>query len=149
MTPTKKCVEEAVKYITALHSVEDIDTQSHLGILLSLAQSYLSGSLGEMASVEEIERIFKKFDENEMTDLREYHSEYAHALVGKIPKPILEPRGSQFRRVEEQQKVIERYRLALEKIVQFKCVDHEFVWEAERDFLKIIDIATNALKELK
>jgi len=63
--------------------------------------------------------------------------EIADALVGKI---------ASVGRVEELEAKKSEYRAALEKIVQFKCVDHEFVWEAERDFLKIIDITTTALK---
>ena len=76
MTPNKKCVEEAVKWLKVVKTYEEDGDNPELDTLLDLTKSYLLGELGE------------------------------------------EPRGAQFRRVEEQQKVIERYRLALEKLAR-------------------------------
>ena len=172
MTLTKKCVEEAVEKeieVCVISGVEGnclsinyrrvagakpwgggkIITKWNVTVkdiieafpeILSLAQAYISGELGEMAEV----TCPKCRDIGVICKDDPAKAYVCDCQVGKQWK--IEPRGAQFRRVEEQQKMIERYRSALEKIVQFKCVDHEFVWEAERDFLKIIDITTTALK---
>ena len=65
--------------------------------------------------------------------------------VGKQWK--IEPRGAQFRRVEEQQKVIERYRSALEAILALITTIN--APDNCRCETEIKDIATNAIKELK
>jgi len=134
MTLTKKCVEEAVEYYRLKGGDRDAWCKE-FWTLLSLAQFYLSGELGVMASEEEIIASLFKWDGKVMR--MERMREIADALVGKI---------ASVGRVEELEAKKSEYRAALEKIVQFKCVDHEFVWEAERDFLKIIDITTTALK---
>ena len=143
MTPNKKCVEEAIKIFTHGSGASKNPVDSFLvakDMLKQLGKAYLSGELGVMAEV----TCPKCRDIGVICKDDPAKAYVCDCQVGKQWK--IEPRGAQFRRVEEQQKVIERYRLALEKIVQFKCVDHEFVWEAERDFLKIIDITTTALK---
>ena len=141
MTPNKKCVEEAIKIFTHGSGASKNPVDSFLvakDMLKQLGKAYLSGELGVMASEEEIIASLFKWDGKVMR--MERMREIADALVGKI---------ASVGRVEELEAKKSEYRAALEKIVQFKCVDHEFVWEAERDFLKIIDIATNAIKELK
>ena len=162
MTPNKKCVEEAVEKSlirpsnAEMSEIPDVSRdyilalEDECNVLRDLAQSYLSGELGVMASDGELRVIISTILQENMRDkkkITETISRLAKALVGKIASVgrVEEPRGAQFRRVEEQQKMIERYRLALEKIME-SCNRHSRCCMGESNALNtIIYIATNAL----
>ena len=110
MTSTKKCVEEAVKWLKVVKTYEEDGDNPELDTLLDLTKSYLSGELGVMASEEEIIASLFKWDGKVMR--MERMREIADALVGKI---------ASVGRVEELEAKKSEYRAALEKIDQFNA----------------------------
>jgi len=132
MTPNKKCVEEAVEYYRLKGGDRDAWCKE-FWTLLSLAQFYLSGELGVMASEEEIIASLFKWDGKVMR--MERMREIADALVGKI---------ASVGRVEELEAKKSEYRAALEKIEAI-CIESNPIESNPRE-RRIRNIATTALK---